>query len=201
MTANIFVTGTDTDVGKTVISSWICLHTNAIYWKPIQTGNDSDKDVVRKISPNTKTIPEKYKLKTPLSPYDAAKLENVKIDGTAFKIDVQNAVIEGAGGVLVPITEDFLMVDLIESLCPKVVIVAKSKLGMINHALMTAEILRNRGISVLGFVITGDIEANLKTTIEMFSKLKILSVVPHSNSLVETLRNTALPLEIKEILR
>jgi dethiobiotin synthetase/malonyl-CoA O-methyltransferase len=80
MRSNVVVTGTDTNVGKTVVSAWICSHTNVNYWKPIQTGDDSDSDVVAKLSPHTKIIPEAYKLKAPLSPYDAAKLENVEID-------------------------------------------------------------------------------------------------------------------------
>ncbi|MDR0741081.1 MAG: dethiobiotin synthase [Puniceicoccales bacterium] len=198
---NIFVTGADTNVGKTVVSAWLCLHTNANYWKPIQTGNDSDKNVVAKLSPYTKIIPEIYKLKAPLSPYDASKLEGIEIDRNLFGIDVHNTVIEGAGGILVPIAKNFLMVDLIKTCEAKVLIVAKSKLGMINHLLMTSEVLRSRAIDILGIAINGKIENNLKNTIEEFSRLKILSVIPQSEDLVGTLQSKTLPPEFLEVLK
>jgi dethiobiotin synthase len=198
---NIFVTGTDTDVGKTVVSAWLCLHTNADYWKPIQTRNDSDKNVVAKLSPRTRIIPEIYKLKAPLSPYDASKLEDIEIDRNLFRIDTHNTVIEGAGGILGPVAKNFLMVDLIKTCGAKVLIVAKSKLGMINHLLMTTEVLRSRAIDILGIVINGKIENNLKNTIEGFSKLKILSVIPQSADLVRMLQNKAFPLEFLEMLK
>ncbi|MDR2794716.1 MAG: dethiobiotin synthase [Holosporaceae bacterium] len=198
---NIFVTGTDTNVGKTVVSAWICRHTNANYWKPIQTGNDSDKNSVAEFSPHTKIICEAYKLSAPLSPYDAAKLENIEIKPNLFARNLQNTVIEGAGGVLVPIAKNFLMADLIKMCSAKVLIVAKSKLGLINHLLLTTEVLKIRGIDMLGIIINGKIKDNVKNTIEEFSKLKILSVIPHNHDLNEILQNTTLPLEILGILK
>jgi dethiobiotin synthase len=198
---NIFITGTDTDVGKTVVSAWICMHTRADYWKPIQTGNDSDKDIITKLSPHTKIIAEVYKLRAPLSPYDAANMENIAIDVNAFSKNLGNTVIEGAGGVLVPITENFLMADLVKMCDAKALVVAKSKLGMINHLLMTVEVLRARGIDILGIIINGSIEDNLKCTIEEFSKLKILSIIPQDDDVDKALRITALPPEILEIMK
>ncbi|MDR2268111.1 MAG: dethiobiotin synthase [Holosporaceae bacterium] len=198
---NIFVTGTDTDVGKTVVSAWICMHSRSSYWKPIQTGNDSDGDAVTKLSPSTKIIAEAYKLVAPLSPYDAAKLEKIDIDRNAFSVNLENTVIEGAGGVLVPIAKNFLMADLIKICNAKVVIVAKSKLGMINHLLMTAEVLKARGVDILGFVINGEIDDNLRRTIEEFSKLKILAIVPYGGNLIKTLQDTPVPSEILGILK
>jgi dethiobiotin synthase len=199
--ANIFVTGTDTDVGKTVVSAWLCKHTNTNYWKPIQTGGDSDSAMVAKLSPRTKIIPEVYKLKAPLSPYDAAKLENVEIDQNLFNKDLQNTVIEGAGGALVPIAENFLMADLIKMCRARALVVAKSKLGMINHLLMTAEVLQTRGIDVIGIIMNGEIENSLKCTIQEFSKLKILSIIPRSDNLGELLQKTSQPPEILEMLK
>ncbi|MDR0581288.1 MAG: dethiobiotin synthase [Holosporaceae bacterium] len=199
---NIFVTGTDTDVGKTIVSAWICMHTRAGYWKPIQTWNDSDKDIIAKLSPSTKIIAEVYKLKAPLSPYDAANIENIAIDTNTFsKKNLENTVIEGAGGALVPIAENFSMTDLIRMCNAMTLIVAKSKLGMINHLLMTMEVLKTRRIDILGIIINGSIEDNLKYTIEEFSKLKILSIIPHDDSVSEVLQNTALPSEISEIIK
>jgi dethiobiotin synthase len=203
---SVFITGTDTDVGKTIVSAWVCMHASANYWKPIQTGDDSDKNVVRKFSPHTKIIPEAYKLKAPLSPYDSAKLENVKIDLESFNKcsknnkDLAPTVIEGAGGVLVPIAENFLMADLIKMFGAKVLIVAKSRLGMINHLLMTVEVLKARKIDIVGIIMNGEVEDNLKRTIEEFSKLKILCVIPNSCDLIETLQQRP-PAEILEILK
>jgi dethiobiotin synthetase/malonyl-CoA O-methyltransferase len=198
---NIFVTGTDTDIGKTIISAWICRHTNANYWKPIQTGNDSDKEVIAKLSPHTKIIPEAYKLKAPLSPYNASMAENIKIDRNLFDVNLQNTVIEGAGGALVPIAENFFMADLIKICNAKALIVAKSKLGMINHLLMTAEVLRIRFIDIIGIVINVEIENILKCTIEEFSGLKILAIISYGGNLIEILQNTTLSSYILEMFK
>jgi dethiobiotin synthase len=198
---NIFVTGTDTDVGKTAVSSWICMHTNADYWKPIQTGNDSDKNVIARFSPHTRIIPEAYKLAAPLSPYDSANLEEVKIEIEVLKKNLRNTIVEGAGGALVPIAKNFCMADLIKTIEAKALIVAKSKLGTINHILMTAEILRARKIDIIGIIINGEMEDYIKATIEEFSKTKILAVIPRSDNLAETLRGIKLPSEIWEALQ
>jgi dethiobiotin synthase len=201
MVTNIFITGTDTDVGKTVVSTWLCRYTGASYWKPIQTGSDSDKDMVAKFSPHTKIIPEIYKLKTPLSPYDAAKLENIEIDRKLLEKSLGNTVIEGVGGSLVPIAEDFYIADFIKVCNAKALIIAKSRLGMINHLLMTVEVLKARSIDILGIVINGEIEVNLQHTIEEFSRSKVLCVIPHSNDIDEILQNSVLPPEILEVLK
>jgi dethiobiotin synthase len=198
---NIFITGTDTDVGKTLVSAWICWHTNAGYWKPLQTGEAYDSTLIAKFSPHTKIIPEAYRLKAPLSPHDASKLENVEIDLESLEKNLENTVIEGAGGALVPISKNFLMADLIKMYDAQALIVAKSKLGMINHLLLTTEALRARGIDILGIVVNGNLEDNLRHTIEEFSKLRIISMILYDNNLCEVLQNTALPPEICEVLK
>ncbi|MDR1235587.1 MAG: dethiobiotin synthase [Holosporaceae bacterium] len=201
---NIFVTGTDTDVGKTVVSSWLCVHTTAKYWKPIQTGDDSDKNTVKKLSPPTEIISEAYRLKAPLSPYDSAKSENIEINLELFdeitSREKSLCIIEGAGGVLVPIAENFFMADLIKRCGAKAIVVAKSKLGMINHTLMTVEILRARKIDVIGTVINGEIDSGIKDTLEKFSRVKIFGIIPHSENLYETLRNVKLSPEFLEMI-
>lgn len=191
---NIFVTGTDTDVGKTIVSSWLCMHSNKSYWKPIQTGDDSDTDIIRSLSPQTPIIPEAYKLKQPLSPYDAAGFENKKIDIHMFQ-NVENTVIEGAGGALVPIAENFYMADLIKLTGSRAVIVAKSKLGFLNHIYLTVEALRHRDIPIIGIILNGETESFLIQTIEKFSKTKVLAVIPYSEILKETLKDKPLPME------
>jgi dethiobiotin synthase len=200
---NIFVTGTDTDVGKTTVSAWICMHTQANYRKLIQTGNDSDASAVKKLSPHTRILPEVYRLSAPLSPYDAAVLENTEIDLAAFD-DVgkaENTVFEGSGGALVPIAENFFMADLIKKCGAAALIVAASRSGMISHTLMTAEVLKARGINLLGIIINGQTERNLVSAIEKFSRLKVLAIIPRGNNLAETLRNTPIPPEILETVK
>lgn len=201
---NIFVTGTDTNVGKTVISAWICLHTTAKYWKPIQTGSDVDKNVIKKLSQHTEIIPEAYQLKAPLSPYDAAKLENTEIRPNLFSeimaLEKSSCVIEGAGGILVPIGKNFYMVDLIKKCNARALLVAKSQLGVINHVLMTVEVLRHRGIDIVGVVINGMIEPHLLDTLEKFSRAKVLQIMPPAKNLSKTLRCIKLPSEISRAI-
>jgi dethiobiotin synthetase/malonyl-CoA O-methyltransferase len=202
--ANIFVTGTDTDVGKTVISAWVCLNTTAKYWKPIQTGDDADREIVEKISPHTEVIPEAYQLNAPLSPYDAAKLENSEIRPDLFSEIIGReksaCVIEGSGGVLVPICENFYMADLIKKCNARALLVVKSRLGMINHALASVEALRRRDVDILGMVINGEIEPQLQNTLEKFSQAKVLQIMPFAKNLWETLKNVKLPPEISEAI-
>ena len=180
---NISITGTDTDVGKTITSAWICKNTSASYFKPIQTGDDSDADTVIRFSPQTQIIPNAYKLKAPLSAYDAARLEEVDIDIDTIKRQCpqNNTVIEGAGGALVPITKNIMMADLIGLLNAKALIVAKSKLGFLNHIFLTVEVLRSRNVDILGIILNG--KTTLINTVEHFSKCKVLATLADLNSI------------------
>ncbi|MDR1208646.1 MAG: dethiobiotin synthase [Holosporales bacterium] len=199
--SNIFITGTDTNVGKTIISSWICLHSGAKYWKPVQTGHDSDSQTVRRISPSTEIIPEAYKLKAPLSAYDAANAEHIKIDPRNILEKIPNgAIIEGAGGALVPISEGFFMADLIKQANCNAIIVARSKLGFQNHIYLTIEALNARGINIIGIILNGC--SSLIPTIEHFSGVRVLHVFSwDQRNLSQTIFNTALPQEILRHLR
>lgn len=116
----VFITGTDTNIGKTLISSWLCLHTNHTYFKPIQTGSldETDSKIVSSIS-KCKTYKEIYLYKHPLSPHLAAYLENEIIDIKKINLpDSEKLIVEGAGGVLVPLNKNDYMIDLIEYLSP-----------------------------------------------------------------------------------
>ncbi|MBR1943902.1 MAG: dethiobiotin synthase [Alphaproteobacteria bacterium] len=197
---NLFITGTDTDSGKTTVSSWICSHVKTKYWKIIQTGDDSDSNTVKYFAPNTEIIPEIYKLKAPLSAYDASKLENTIINTNKFNISEDKIIIEGAGGIFVPITDNYLMIDAIKNTNSKALIVSRSKLGMINHILLTVFALRAKEIPIIGIVISGNVENNIKQTIELFSKTKVLAILPESNNLIETFNNIKVPQEIMEVL-
>lgn len=197
---NIFVTGTDTDAGKTTISAWICSGIKTKYRKLIQTGDDSDAATVKKFAPETEIIPEIYKFRAPLSAYDAVKMENKVIDIRKFQTNSDKSVIEGAGGIFVPIADNFLMIDAIKQTNSKALLVARSKLGMVNHILLSIYALRAEKVPILGIVVSGNLDKNIKETIELFSREKILAILPESDNLQQLFENTPLPRQILEIL-
>lgn len=172
----IFVTGIGTEVGKTVVSAILVEALCADYWKPVQAGDleETDTDRVRKLVTNKLSYlhPEAVRLRTPTSPHAAAKLEGRKIDLDMFELPpaVQGRplVIEGAGGVLVPLNERHCMADLIEKLRCETVVVSRNYLGSINHTLLTIEALQRRGIEMLGLVFNG--EGNSDTESVILSK-------------------------------
>lgn len=191
----VFVTGTDTDAGKTIISAWLCLHSGADYWKPIQSGHppDRDADIVARLS-GARVHPERHLLREPLSPFHAARLENLRIDMDDFRLPETSRplVIEGAGGVLVPINESATMLDLIDRLGAPVIIAARSGLGTINHTCLTLAALRGRGVPVLGVVLSGPQNAANREAIEQFGNVKVLAEIPPLEPLTrESLRRVA----------
>ncbi len=201
----IFVTGTDTNIGKTIISSWLCLKAGYQYFKPIQTGSieGTDSDFVRLIA-KIKTHQESYIYQAPLSPHLAAKQENQEINIENIKLPaVDNLIIEGAGGVLVPINHEFLMIDLIEKFKLPVIIVSPSKLGTINHTLLTIKALNLRKIEILGVIMNnvadndnGNIEA-----IEFYGQVKILSSFPKLKEITnDSLKSVGFNLELQNLL-
>lgn len=158
----IFVTGIGTDIGKTVVSAILVEALQADYWKPVQTGAffSSDSDTVRRLISNSVSVihPESYSLKDPKSPHEAAANENVTIDPERIVLPVSNnktLVIEGAGGVMVPLNDKFFMVDLIKKLNAEAVVVTQNYLGSINHSLLTIDVLKQRGIKIAGIVFSG----------------------------------------------
>jgi dethiobiotin synthetase len=184
-----FVTGTDTDVGKTVVSALLVKKLSAYYWKPIQSGiiDIEDKDTVQKISgaPDDKILPCAYELREPLSPHDAAEIDGVRIDLDAIIMpDVEGPlVIEGAGGVFVPINEKHLMIDLIKKLDCEVIVVARSGLGTINHTLLTLKALRDEGIRIKGIILNGELNPRNKKSIEGFGAVTTLGEIPRIQNL------------------
>lgn len=156
-----FVTAISTDSGKTLVSALLVNALQADYWKPIQTGNaNSDKDTVKRLvySGNPMIHPEAYSLKEPLSPHAAAELEQIEIDLNKIVVpDTDNhpLIIEGAGGVLVPINQKELMIDLIKKLDVEVILVSNHYLGSINHTLLTAQALKGYQIPVKGIIFNG----------------------------------------------
>lgn len=191
----VFVTGTDTDAGKTIVSAWLCLHTGADYWKPIQSGHppDRDADTVARLS-GARLHPERHLLREPLSPYDAAKIQGLRIELDDFHVPdtLRPLVIEGAGGVLVPVNESATMLDLVERLGAPVIVAARSGLGTINHTCLTLLALRSRGIAVLGVVLSGPLNPGNRQGIEHFGNVKVLAEIPPLDPLTrESLQRVA----------
>ena len=156
-----FITGIGTDVGKTIASAIITEALEADYWKPIQAGDldNSDSHKVKKYISNAKTTfhDNSYALNTPASPHLAANIDNVVINVENIKVPKtkNNLVIEGAGGLFVPLNEKDTIVDLIQP-DYKVIVVSRHYLGSINHTLLTIEALKNRNISIAGIIFNGD---------------------------------------------
>ena len=170
----IFVTGIGTEVGKTVVSAILVEALRADYWKPIQVGDldETDTERVRKLLSNRHSFlhPETVRLRTSASPHAAARREGKEIHLGMFSIPKTAStgrplVIEGAGGVLVPLNETHCMVDLIERLHCETVVVSKHYLGSINHTLLTVEALERRGIEILGLVFNGEENADTESLI------------------------------------
>ncbi|KGO83125.1 ATP-dependent dethiobiotin synthetase BioD [Flavobacterium beibuense F44-8] len=156
----LFVTGIGTDVGKTIASSIITESLEADYWKPVQAGDldNSDSHKIERYLTNNKTVihPNSYTLNTPASPHLAAQIDGITIDLKKVKEPAtkNHLVIEGAGGLLVPLNDTDSIVDLIQP-DYKVIIVSRHYLGSINHTLLTLEVLKNRGIEVAGIIFNG----------------------------------------------
>lgn len=180
---DIFVTGTDTDIGKTYCSGVLANELKYEYWKPIQTGvtkeEDFDSCYIRKTH-NIRTHSESYCFSAPLSPHIAANLENQTIDINNIKRPdtKNNLIIEGAGGVLVPINEQILMIDLIKHFNIPVIIVAADKLGTINHTLMTIEMLRKYQIEIIGVIMNFYQNEQNAISIEKYGRVKIVHRIP-----------------------
>ena len=180
-----FITGTDTDVGKTVAAAWGCLQLEATYWKPIQSGladGLSDTDVVHKLTEKSASdfLKSRYSLTEPLSPHEAARLDGVRISLDDFWLPQTEKplILEGAGGVMVPINEKALMLDLMHHLGLPVIVVARSTLGTINHTLLTLAALRQAQLPIVGVILSGpENEAN-KLAIETYGNVPILGFLP-----------------------
>lgn len=183
MTRAIVVTGTDTDVGKTVVAAALAVALDAFYWKPIQAGLDggSDAGSVKGLGvPTDRIVPEAYRLATPCSPHRAAEIDGVTIDPDRLTLPevAGRLIVEGAGGALVPVTRDLLYADLFARWNQPVVIVARTSLGTINHSLLTIEALRTRGVAIVGIAFSGDANHDSETTIAAIGGVRRLGRLP-----------------------
>lgn len=174
-----FVTGIGTEVGKTVVSAIVTEALYADYWKPVQAGDldFSDTDKVRNLISNESTVfhANAYALKTPMSPHAAAAIDGIEIDRKSVKTPVtdRDLVIEGAGGLLVPINHTQTIADLI-SPDHKVILVSRHYLGSINHTLLTYEALRNRNLQCIGIIFNGSKNPSSEEIIKEMTGLPVL---------------------------
>jgi len=171
----VFVTGTGTGVGKTVVSAALALSRGAGYWKPIQTGSESDTAEVQKLS-SCKIHDRGVRLPDPVAPYLAAQRVGMRIDleeVLGFAPQDGDWIVEGAGGVLVPLNEKDTMLDLMEQLGLPVIVAARSTLGTINHTLLTLTALRSRNLTVERVVMVGDRNADNRAAIEFYGQVKV----------------------------
>jgi dethiobiotin synthetase len=212
MMNTIFITGIGTDVGKTIAAAILTEALEADYWKPVQAGYDeeTDAELIRSLITNkTTTIhPETYKLKLAASPHIAAREEGIKIEldrinndyleiansqGAAVNDEAlsithlspltpHNLIIEGAGGLMVPLNEDEFVIDLIKKLNAKVVLISRNYLGSINHSLLTAAICKQNNIDVLGWIFN-DHYMNYEDEIVQWTGYPKLASVPFSNNI------------------
>ena len=190
------VTGTDTDVGKTVFAAALAGHLGGWYWKPVQAGLDggTDAERVAKLSglPRERILPEAWRLTTPCSPHRAAEIDGVEIDPGALALPEQRPlVVEGAGGALVPLTRNALFADVFALWGLPAIIVARTSLGTINHSLLTIEALRARGVPIHGVAFVGDAVEDSEATICEIGKVKRLGRLPWLDPLTaDSLRQT-----------
>ena len=179
-----FVTGTDTDVGKTVVSAWLLTHLDALYWKPVQAGAEPETDAVtvRRLAEisEDRTLPEAYVLPEAIAPHEAARRGGIAIDMAKLEAPATDRllVVEGAGGLLVPLTDTDYVIDLAAQLHLPVILVARSTLGTINHTLLSIEALRRRGLPLAGVVVNGPETPHNRAAIERYGEVNVIAEIP-----------------------
>lgn len=183
--AKYFITGIGTGIGKTLISAIVTEKLQADYWKPIQSGDldTSDSLTIGSLITNTKTVihTESYRLTQPLSPHLSARLDGIEINLNQINTPetANNLIIEGAGGLMVPLNETELIIDLIKKLNVEVILVSQNYLGSINHTLLSLNLLKQYDIPIKGIIFNGDENAETERYILQYSQVKKLGYVPH----------------------
>jgi len=179
------ICGTDTDIGKTLISSFFVRGLNSFYWKPIQSGIESQTDsqtvkTLAKVSKD-KIIKEAYVFTKPLSPHWAAEIDKKTINFDMLRLPKVNGpmIVETAGGLMVPLTRNFLQIDQIKKWNLPVILVCKSSLGTLNHTLLSIEALKRRNIEILGLVVNGEKHLDNPKTLVEFSGIPLITEFPH----------------------
>ncbi len=172
---NYFITGIGTNVGKTIVSAILTEALNADYWKPIQSGTNEGLDsvTVKELISNSKTTihPEVYLLKEPLSPHMAAKIDEISIELQNIQLPkTQNdLIIEGAGGLMVPINSKHYVIDIAKKFDCEIILVISNYLGCINHSLLTIDYLIKLNFKIKAFIFNGDFNAEVKESISNYA--------------------------------
>jgi dethiobiotin synthetase len=185
----VIVTGTDTGIGKTVFAAGLTRLLDGAYLKPVQAGLEGETDgaVVQRLSglPAGRCLPEIWRLTTPASPHLAAERDGVVIDPKALNLPTlaRPLIVEGAGGLMVPLTRDVLFIDVFAQWDAPVVLCARTTLGTLNHTLLSLEALQLRGIPILGVAFIGDAHADNERTIKEMGRIPILGRLPHLDPL------------------
>jgi dethiobiotin synthetase len=178
----LFITGIGTGIGKTIVSAVMVESLKADYWKPIQSGDldNSDTLKVKSLVSNSTSVfhPEAYQLTQPFSPHKSAALDGIVIDPTKIKVPKTDnqLIIEGAGGLMVPLNNGFLMIDLIQQFDADVILVVKHYLGSINHTLLSLDALKSRNIAVKAIVFNGDTDLYSEDIIKKYAGCKSISI-------------------------
>ena len=179
------ICGTDTDIGKTLISAFFVRGLNSFYWKPIQSGleTETDSEFVYRLSKvnKNKILKEAYKFNRPVSPHWAAEIDKNLIQRKLLNLPEvsSNLIVETAGGLMVPLTRDFLQIDQIKIWELPVIIVCRSSLGTLNHTLLSIEALQKRNIKILGLIVNGKKHLDNPKTLKEFSEIPIIAEFPY----------------------
>ncbi|WP_415398865.1 dethiobiotin synthase [Synechococcus sp. W4D4] len=189
----LVICGTDTDVGKTVVSALVVQGLKATYWKPVQCGlenGEGDRERVQRWLglPDARVLPEAYRFQAPVSPHWAAELEPgdnppIQCERLALPAVEGPLVVETAGGLLVPLRLDWLQIEQLQRWTLPVLLVARSGLGTLNHTLLSIEALRSRDLSILGILLNGEPHPNNAATLEAISGIPVLGCLPPLPSL------------------
>ncbi|WP_316784354.1 dethiobiotin synthase [Pedobacter frigiditerrae] len=192
MANNYFVTGIGTGIGKTIVSAIITEKLNADYWKPIQSGDleQSDSLAIERLISNDKTKihPETYRLNNPLSPHLSAKIDGIEIKLNQFILPEtqNNLIVEGAGGLMVPLNNKELILDLIKYLNLEVILISQNYLGSINHTLLTLNTLKQHNISIKGIIFNGEANSESESYILNYTGISLLGNIPVLKALDKT---------------
>jgi dethiobiotin synthetase len=185
---SIIISGTDTGVGKTMLSALLMASLpEYFYWKPVQSGmsDGTDSQTVLSFSgcSQERIIPEVYIFSQPLSPHLASRLDGTTVDSSKLSLPrLSNLIIEGAGGLLVPLTDDLFFIDHFKTWNVPVLLACRSTLGTINHTLLSLEALRKREIPIVGCVLIGEVNSENEKAIEQFGNVKIVGRIPQISS-------------------
>ncbi|PJJ79066.1 dethiobiotin synthase [Mucilaginibacter auburnensis] len=180
----LFITGIGTGVGKTIVAAILTESLKADYWKPVQSGDldNSDTMKVQSLVSNKKTVfhPERYRLTQPYSPHKSADIDGVTINLSSFKLPQTDntLIVEGAGGLMVPLNNKDLMVDLIKQLDAEVIMVVQHYLGSINHTLLSLSLLYSKNITIKAIIFNGDTDEYSENVIKAHTKGETIIRIP-----------------------